>query len=177
MSLRAQLPNLISVSRFLLTPFAVVAIWEGQDGRAFWLSLLAGATDFLDGGIARWMKTQSRTGQILDPLADKFMLDCLYLTLALARGEWIGWVILARDAMIVGGSLAIAAATGHRDFPPSWLGKLSTVLQIAWILFYLGRWPAENICFVLMFLATIFSGADYLRIGVEMARIRPGLRN
>ena len=177
MFLWRQLPNLISISRFLLTPVAVGALLRGDDRTAFWVSLAAGATDFLDGGLARWMGAQSRTGAVLDPLADKFMLDSLYLTLSLFRGQWVGWVVVLRDLFIVGGSLYIATRTGRRDFPPSGWGKLSTLFQIAWILFYLGDWPGQAICFWLMLSTTVFSGADYARLGLRLLQLRPKIGN
>jgi cardiolipin synthase len=164
------LPNLVSVSRFLLTPFAVAAIVAGNDRQAFWLSLIAGATDFLDGGLARALKVVSHTGAILDPLADKFMLDCLYLALWWMRGEWVGLVVVARDLMIVGGSLYIHRRSGRRDFPPSWWGKLSTVLQIGWILMILGDAPGISAGRWMMLAATAGSGFDYFRIGLNMLR-------
>jgi cardiolipin synthase len=170
--LRQQLPNLISIIRVVLTPFAVRAILAGQDSVAFWLCWLAGLTDFLDGGLARRLGVASKLGAIIDPLADKFMLDVLSLTFWLVRGEAAGLAVVARDVLIVGGALLIRALRGRTDFPPSWLGKWSTAIQMAWVLILLEPWatPARPWATMVMLAGTVISGLDYIRLGVNMMR-------
>jgi len=162
-----HLPNLISVSRFLLTPFAVQAILAREDTLAFWLCLVAGATDFLDGGLARRWGTVSKLGALLDPAADKFMLDAIYLTFWMARDFEPGLMVIARDLAIVLGALALFAVARVKEFPPTWLGKLSTVVQIAWVLIALHPWgaamrPAATWALIAL---TVASGLDYIRVG------------
>ena len=170
--LRQQLPNLISIVRVVLTPIAVRAILAGQDRVAFWLCWLAGLTDFLDGGLARRLGVSSKLGAIIDPLADKFMLDVLSLTFWLLRGEAAGLAVVARDVLIVSGALLIRAVSGPREFPPSWLGKWSTAIQMTWVLILLEPWatPARPWATMVMLAGTIISGLDYIRLGVNMMR-------
>lgn len=165
-----QLPNLISLSRLAIAPIAVAAILAGQDRRALWLCLAGGLTDFLDGMAARALGVVSRTGAILDPLCDKIFLDAVYLTVWLDRGVGAGALVIARDVAIVAGSLYIHRRTGRRDFPPSWWGKLSTVVQIGWIVFYLAGFPGISIATWILVAATTISGIDYARIGARMLR-------
>ncbi len=167
-----QLPNLVSATRFLLTPFAVRAVIAGDDRTALWLCLLGGATDFLDGGLARRLGETSRTGAILDPLADKFMLNAIYLALWLSRDEWLGAMVIARDILILAGSAAIYIATHRTDFPPSWLGKISTTIQIAWVvaLFAGMSAPFKVFADALLLAGTTASGLDYFRRGLNMFR-------
>lgn len=167
-----QLPNFVSAIRFFLTPFAVQAVFRGDDRTALWLCLLGGATDFLDGGLARRLGETSRTGAILDPLADKFMLNAIYLALWLARGEWLGAVVIARDILILAGSAALYLSTQRKDFPPSWLGKVSTTIQIAWVVcLFIGMPPAfKLVADGFLLTGTAASGLDYFRRGVNMFR-------
>jgi cardiolipin synthase len=167
-----QLPNLVSATRFLLTPFAVRAVIAGDDRTALWLCLLGGATDFLDGGLARRLGETSRSGAILDPLADKFMLNAIYLALWLSRGEWLGAVVIARDVLILAGSAALFLATRRKDFPPSWLGKISTTIQIGWVVaLFIGMSEAFKVFADGVLLAgTVASGLDYFRRGLNMFR-------
>lgn len=166
----AQLPNLISLLRAGLTPFAVAAILAGNDTRALWLCLLAGATDFADGFAARALGVTSRLGAILDPLADKFMLDALYLVIWLDRGVWAGALVIARDVMILLGAAMIHWRTGRRDFPPRRWGKISTVVQIAWIVYFLAGAPGRAWAAWALVAATVISGFDYARAGWRMMR-------
>jgi cardiolipin synthase len=163
-----QLPNLISLSRLAIAPFAVAAMLAGDDRQALWLCLIGGLTDFLDGMLARALGVVSDTGAILDPICDKFFLDAVYLTVWLDRGVWAGALVIARDAMIVVGSLYIHRRTGRRDFPPSWWGKLSTVVQIGWIVYFLSGAPGVEWATWVLIGATVFSGIDYARAGWKM---------
>lgn len=163
-----QLPNFLSVLRFVLTPFAVLAILKGDDIRALWLCLAAGATDLLDGYAARALGVESRFGALLDPLADKFMLDALYLVIWLDRGIWAGALVIARDVLILGGTAFIHWRTGRRDFPPRRLGKLSTVVQIGWIVYFLSGAPGVEMATWALIAATVISGIDYARAGWRM---------
>jgi CDP-diacylglycerol---glycerol-3-phosphate 3-phosphatidyltransferase len=67
-----NLPNLLSFLRML----AVIPIWllNNQNSHlAFWIYILALATDYFDGATARWMKSVTEVGKLLDPLADKVL--------------------------------------------------------------------------------------------------------
>lgn len=164
----AQLPNLLSLVRVGLTPLAVALILAGDDRRALWVCLLAGITDFADGFAARALGATSRFGALLDPLADKLMLDALYLTLWLDRGIAAGALVVARDLLILAGAALVHRRTGRRDFPPRPWGKLSTVVQIAWIVFYLSGAPGLAWATWALIAATAASGIDYAAAGWRM---------
>ena len=97
-------PNVISAFRILLVPaiaWLIVAGGAARDAAAA-LFLVGGATDGLDGYVARRYGAISRTGQWLDPLADKLLVAAPVLTLG-AMGEFPLWalaILLAREAAI-----------------------------------------------------------------------------
>lgn len=138
------------------------------------LCLIASLTDFADGFIARLLKAESALGALLDPFADKFMLNALYLTLWISRGIELGALVIARDTVIVLGSLWVHHKTGRKDFPPSKWGKISTVFQMTWIVAYLGNWPAVEILFWGTVLLTIVSGMHYAYLGLKMISTSSG---
>ena len=67
----AQLPNLISLMRIAMVPVIVVLLNAGEYPYAFMVFTVAGASDGLDGYIAKKYRLQSTLGASLDPLADK----------------------------------------------------------------------------------------------------------
>src|SRR5580692_8158587 len=74
-------PNLLTLARICLAPFLVAAIIEDRFALGFYLFLVAGLTDALDGALARLLKQRTMLGQYLDPVADKLMLSTLFLVL------------------------------------------------------------------------------------------------
>ncbi|XP_047459896.1 cardiolipin synthase (CMP-forming) [Mugil cephalus] len=80
------IPNLLCVSRILLAPFLGHLIIQQHFHLSLVLFTLAGATDLLDGYIARtWPTQKSALGSALDPLADKILISVLYLSLTYAE--------------------------------------------------------------------------------------------
>ncbi len=75
------LPGLISWSRIVLAPLAVLALIRGNYGMLFWMVVAAAVSDYADGLVARKLKKTSYPGKILDFLADKFFLSILLVML------------------------------------------------------------------------------------------------
>ena len=69
-----NLPNLISLGRLLLVPLAISLILEDSYWATFWVFVVAGVSDTLDGFIAKRFDRRTRLGALLDPLADKVLL-------------------------------------------------------------------------------------------------------
>src|SRR6516164_3748097 len=119
--LGVNVPNLISLGRLLLVPLTIWLILGGRYGVAFWVFVVAGVSDALDGFIAKRFDRRTRLGALLDPVADKALLVSVYLTLCVAGELWTWLVILVvfRDVMIVGGFLLIqAVAAVPKPFHP-----------------------------------------------------------
>jgi cardiolipin synthase (CMP-forming) len=136
-----NLPNLISLGRLLLVPLAIWLILGGRYGAAFWVFIIAGLSDALDGFIAKHFDRRTRLGALLDPIADKALLVSMYVTLGLAHQLWTSLVILVvfRDVMIVGGFLLIQAFSVPKQYDPLYISKINTGLQIALVAFVLAR--------------------------------------
>lgn len=121
-------PNVISVVRLLCVPLFVWLLFVPEDRVAALVLLgILGATDWVDGYIARHFDQGSDLGKILDPTADRVLL--LVATLALvidgAVPAWLGIAVLAREAVISIATLALAAA-GARRIDVQWSGKAGT---------------------------------------------------
>jgi len=136
-----NLPNLISLGRLLLVPLAIWLILGGRYGGAFWVFIVAGVSDALDGFIAKRFDRRTRLGALLDPVADKALLVSVFVTLGLAHQLWTSLVILVvfRDVMIVGGFLMIQAFAVPKQYDPLYISKINTGLQIALVAFVLAR--------------------------------------
>jgi cardiolipin synthase len=102
--------------------------------------LIAGITDGLDGLIARRFSQTSSLGTILDPIADKLLMTTAFIALTFITFNqpvkhlpipfWVTAVVIGRDILIVAVAMAINFGTGFRGFKPSFLGKLSTMVQV-----------------------------------------------
>jgi cardiolipin synthase len=136
-----NLPNLISLGRLLLVPLAIWLILAGRYGVAFWVFIVAGVSDALDGFIAKHFDRRTRLGALLDPVADKALLVSVYVTLGLAHQLWTSLVIIVvfRDVVIVGGFLLIQAFAVPKKYDPLYISKINTGLQIALVAFVLAR--------------------------------------
>jgi len=118
--------------RLFIIPFLVIEILDGHFGIAFALFLLAGVTDALDGLLARWLSQGTTLGQYLDPIADKLLLSTLFVVLTHAAliPRYVTVLVFSRDLGILLISTLLFATGILRDFRPSILGKLNTLIQI-----------------------------------------------
>lgn len=120
----------------VLVPFIVIALIDENYREAFWLTLIAGASDAIDGVIARTFSHKSLLGAYLDPLADKLLIIGLFVTLAM-QGEipiWLVALALARDFAIVATVAAFRRAKGiPLRMRPLFISKVNTFVQVGLI--------------------------------------------
>jgi len=165
------LPNLLSLARLLLVPVVVWLLVVGEYALAFWLFVLAGVSDAVDGFLARQLDARSELGGYLDPLADKALLVGVYVTLGLQGliPSWLVILVAFRDLLIVGGVLLLQTL-GHRpEMSPLLVSKANTAAQISLAVLLLAQrgfqWADTGIDFVMIFVVaatTLASGSAYL---------------
>jgi cardiolipin synthase len=162
-----HIPNLLSLARLALAPYVFILLVRREYRTVLVLFAIAGLTDFLDGLAARKFGSTSRLGAGLDPVADKVLLSGTFLTLALtgAIETWVAAVVLGRDVLILAAAVVLYLAKSRRSFPPSIWGKISTLVQIAFVLVIVGQ--VGGAIFIALKWATVVlavvSGADYAR--------------
>lgn len=129
-------PNLLTMARLFVLPFLVIAILDDYWRSAFALLWLAGITDGLDGLLARRLGQHTRLGQYLDPIADKLLLSTMFLVLTHVGviPRFVTVLVFSRDLGILLISTLLFVTNTLRDFRPSALGKLNTVVQILGVL-------------------------------------------
>ena len=125
----AQLPNALTLLRVLLSPVFVVLVLraEGEGSVAAAIILgWAGASDQLDGWLARRWHVESRFGKYVDPLADRLMIDAAVVLLVVdGRLPWPALaVILVRDGALVFG-YGVVRTRGYA-FAVNLVGKVAT---------------------------------------------------
>ena len=121
-------PNVLSVVRLLCAPLFVWLLFGAEDRTAA-LVLLGGlgASDWVDGWIARHYDQGSDLGKVLDPVADRILLltAVIALTVDGAVPAWFGIAVLAREAAVSLATLGLALA-GARRIDVQWTGKAGT---------------------------------------------------
>ena len=195
MSLR-WLPNAVTIGRMVLALPLLWALTSAQFALAFWLAVVAGVSDAIDGFLAKRYRWDSQAGGLLDPLADKLLLGVCFVGLwwSAHLPGWLVALVLGRDAVIVAGALVWWRTLGPFAAAPTQLSKLNTLLQIVVVAAVLfdaafaaslpagegrGAGPLPLVWLQALLLAcaalTAASGVDYVvRYG---ARFRVALRN
>jgi cardiolipin synthase (CMP-forming) len=127
-----NLPNLITIGRILLVPVVVWAIGSGQMQIAFLVFLVAGASDAVDGFLAKRFGMASELGAFLDPLADKALIVSIYVALGIngAIPPWLVILVVSRDIMIVGAVMLSWLVAKPVAIKPLLVSKLNTAAQI-----------------------------------------------
>jgi cardiolipin synthase len=129
-------PNQLTILRMTLAPFLVVLVLQREYSWALVLFVVAGVTDLLDGYIARRGHQKTTLGTVMDPIADKILLSASFIVLTWSSGlttripPWLTVFSLSRDVLILLTAALINLTSGWRIFLPTFLGKLSTALQI-----------------------------------------------
>lgn len=168
--------NVLTLSRMALVPVFALCMLYGMPGWALVTFAVAGATDMLDGAIARWTQQQTTLGAWLDPMADKLLILTMFVMLTLPGlgmpyrlPLWLTVLVISRDVAIVMTAAVINLAVARRTFKPSILGKTATGIYIlTGIVALYGNYRGlpDGLLTVLVYLClviTLASAADYLR--------------
>jgi cardiolipin synthase len=137
-------PNLITVVRLAFLPvFFWLLFGTNHRAMAAWLLATLGATDFIDGFVARRWHQVSNIGKILDPVADRILVISGLLAVAAAGGVpwWFASATLTRE-LIVSTLTVVLASLGAARIDVLWWGKVSTfALMVTFPLFLLTTNP------------------------------------
>lgn len=151
----------------------VLCLLQGLYGWALALFLIAGASDGLDGFLARHFGWTSRLGAILDPIGDKLLMVAVFLVLGIKSylPWWLVSIVILRDVVIITGAVSYHTLIEQFDMQPLRISKLNTAVQILLVLVVLYHLaaiqpvlPAEFMqgLIYIVFVTTLMSGAAYV---------------
>lgn len=134
------LPNILCYTRILLTPVIIYFLSIGAFIESLMVFLIAGLTDALDGTIARLLNQTSRFGKFLDPIADKFFINSIFITFAVLSllPWWFAALVFLRDVSF-GLAYGLARVKKRQsDVTPVGISKANTFLQVVLGLLVMG---------------------------------------
>ncbi|ALA57072.1 CDP-alcohol phosphatidyltransferase family protein [Nitrospira moscoviensis] len=178
-----NIPNSLTILRILLIPVYIGFMTYGKYGLALLALLLAGATDAIDGALARRMNQRTQLGAILDPLADKLLLTSGFISLAVLHlvPSWLVILVVSRDIILLLGTAVAHVTNVPIDITPTLLGKGTTLLQLTYILLVvLMKWKGMALSLltpllITMVVFTLASGLHYLYRGYRHTNAAPPL--
>lgn len=134
------IPNILTFLRMALIPVFASLLVYGYTFSALVVFVIAGVSDGVDGFLARKFNQESELGTVMDPIADKLLMTTAFIILTfpgilppvrhLPVPFWVTAAVIGRDVLIITVAGAIYIMTGFRGFVPSWLGKVSTLVQV-----------------------------------------------
>lgn len=139
-----KLPNLLTLGRIVLIPPVMILLLLDTPAGNFWAMLLfavAAVTDWLDGYLARKQGLESLLGKLLDPLADKLIVQAVLIICA-ELGRIPGWfvvLLLSREVAITG--LRAIASTEGLQIDVVQSGKMKTALQLVGLVALILHYP------------------------------------
>jgi cardiolipin synthase len=160
-----------------LIPVFASLLFYGNSHWALFVFVVAGISDGIDGFLARKFKQESELGTIIDPIADKLLMTTAFVVLSqpgvmepvrfLPIPFWVTAAVIGRDVLILTVAGAINIITGFKNFRPSWLGKVSTFVQVVAVTLVLVAavtgysFYLPTVYFIVVLLAVI-SGIHYI---------------
>lgn len=183
-------PNRITIARIILvTPLVICllnlnAAGPGWRYLALGLFVVLALSDALDGLLARLLAQETPLGRFLDPVADKLLVACAMVILAVDSTavpgfrlpSWIPVIAIGKDLLTVIGFGLIYATTGQFYIQPRIWGKACTLVQLIMIAACLlaPDWPAGlgpllTLTYWLASALAVIAVVDYLRIGNRFA--------
>jgi cardiolipin synthase len=175
-----NIPNLLTILRFLLAPVFIFSMIKGYLFITFLLFFIAAATDTLDGWIARQLKIQTEFGKFIDPAADKLLMTTAYIIFTIKQPVlsftiplWLTLLVIGRDILIVSGCWVLQVFNRKLIIDPIRIGKICTFSQVLtiFLLILFNLLETESFIFqisvILTTILTIFSGYEYVKSGMK----------
>ncbi len=177
------IPNLITLFRILLVIPLIGLLSCRHYGMVLGLFAIAGASDALDGFLARHFGWSSRLGALLDPLADKLLMVSSFVMMGLLGllPLWLVSLVILRDIVIVSGATAYQFLVGRVEMEPTLISKANTALQVLLVLLVLFSLGVQSLpdgvidgVILAVAVTTLWSGFKYVWIwGWRARRRRP----
>ncbi|MBW6504938.1 CDP-alcohol phosphatidyltransferase family protein [bacterium] len=179
-----NIANGLTAARVLLVPYFAYLLISEREKAALLVFIVCGATDALDGLLARWLRQRTLAGTLLDPIADKLMMATAFIVLTYIHivPLRLAIMVISRDVIILVGSFLYLLLFDASDIRPTGLSKANTVIQILTVIYFLSvaAFPAETkalgagtgsipnraVALVCAF-TTVASGLQYLYIGLR----------
>lgn len=167
-------PNKITIGRILLVPVFILTMlidFPFHNLVSLVLFAIAGASDSVDGYIARKYNMVTDFGKFADPLADKILImSALLIFVQWGQAPaWCAIIILAREFAVTG--LRLIAVESGRVIAAGMSGKLKTAVSTIGCCIMLTPWHSltlgataitvDNVCVFLMVVLTVWSGIEY----------------
>jgi CDP-diacylglycerol--glycerol-3-phosphate 3-phosphatidyltransferase len=166
-----NVPNALTISRIFLTPLLLTVLltqnFPHKEIIAVTIVLIAAATDWFDGYLARRLQQVSNVGMLLDPIADKLLVSSVLISMVETHqvAAWMVVIIVGREFAVTGlRSIAQAAGT---TIAASDLGKTKMVMQIVAIVSLLLvplvriAWLVAQISLYLVVIFALTSAVNY----------------
>lgn len=164
-----NIPNILTIVRFILVPFILYFAMMGDYVTTVIFLIVSGITDILDGYLARKFDWVTNFGKLMDPLADKLtqVITLVALVLQNIIPFWILGVVIIKEFIMVAGASFLYGK--ELVVSSRWWGKLSTVLFYFAIFgsliikyFHL-PYHFDNYIYYLAIVTTLFSLVMYIK--------------
>ena len=164
------IPNIISGLRILLIPVFTYFLINNHFISALYLFIIMGASDAIDGILARYLNCESVLGAYLDATADKIMINVAFYILYTINvlPLYIFIVVLVRDLIILAGIFFNYKKSDKVPMNPIFISKLNTFMQILLVIYcmlFLNEMVnltyIQDIINAILF-TTIFSALEYV---------------
>lgn len=181
-----NLANNLTLLRIFLVPAFISCLLYYSPARPYLYAaavvafFIACATDALDGYVARRLNQKTVLGSYIDPIADKLLLVSAFLSLSFMHNlppfsripAWVSITVIARDVIILTGSMVVFILTGKLKAEPLFVGKVTTVVQMGTIsaaLLGLAR-EVQAAFWVATVALTVVSGSRYVKLGNSLVK-------
>jgi len=152
-------PNQLTLLRLGFLPFFLILVSYEEYRWALLVLVFVALTDAFDGYLARTLRQKSALGAYLDPIADKLLLSSSFVVLAMSKklAWWLTILVLSRDILVLIVAAVILIIQGYRPFPPSLLGKATTLAEIVLVAYVIlgAAYPTTHIALVVRYLGFV----------------------
>ena len=134
-----NIANVLTALRVVLIPLFAWLLITGREFEALLVFVACGATDALDGVLARWLRQRTLVGSYLDPIADKLLMATAFIVLAYIQivPKWLAILVISRDIFILVGGVLYLLLLDRTDVRPTVLSKWNTGMQLLTVTYFL----------------------------------------